>query len=95
LSETIEQAAEAAASGAKQEQPEKREFKACPCGVVPEQLLLEVPQQGKVGRATCGTCGVWGMDFLRGHTQDPEAILDKAHAAWDSAPRASAVTPDS
>lgn len=69
-------------------EPEKRTYAPCPCGQVPEQLIIEIPQQGKIGRASCGTCGAWGIEFLRGVTQDNEVILDKAHAAWDSAPRA-------
>lgn len=65
----------------------ERTYKPCPCGKVPEQLIIEIPQQGKLGRAVCGICGEWGVDFLRGMTQDPESILDKAQAAWDAAPR--------
>lgn len=95
--ETIEQAA-AAATGPgptappedqpnRPEEPVKRVFKACPCGQVPERLLLEINRDSKVGRATCGTCGTWGLEFLRGHEEDPERILDKAQAAWDAGPR--------
>jgi hypothetical protein len=67
----------------------KRIYVACPCGEVPEQLILEVNQESKVGRASCGACGTWGVDFLRGVAREPEAILDKAQAAWDAAPRPS------
>ena len=67
----------------------KRIYTPCPCGAVPEQLLLEVNQESKVGRVTCGTCGVWGLDFLRGHEREQEGILDKAQASWDAAPRSS------
>ena len=65
----------------------KRIYQPCPCGAVPEQLVLEVNQESKVGRATCGNCGVWGVDFLRGLAREQEPILDKAQAAWDAAPR--------
>ena len=67
--------------------PPKREFQPCPCGNKPERLLLEVDQQSKVGRALGDCCGMWGVEFLRGVETDPEKILDKAHAAWDTAPR--------
>lgn len=66
---------------------EPRTFAPCPCGKVPDKLLLEVDQNSKVGRATC-PCGAWGVDFLRGLETDPEKILDKAHKEWDAAPRA-------
>jgi hypothetical protein len=93
LAETIEHAAASAAGNAEKRQPEamteepKRIYAQCPCGAIPEQLVLEVPQQGKIGRASCATCGTWGVEFLRGVSQEPEMILDKAHAAWDAAPR--------
>lgn len=66
----------------------QRDFAPCMCGEKPERLIIEVAQDNKLGRATCDKCGVWTVDFLRGHTIDQTAILDKAHAAWDSAPRA-------
>jgi hypothetical protein len=65
----------------------KRIFKQCPCGKVPEKLVLEVDQQSKLGRAMGDCCATWAVEFLRGQTTDPEQILDKAHAAWDAAPR--------
>ena len=65
----------------------QRKFAPCPCGKVPDKLILEVDQNSKVGRANC-PCGEWGVDFLRGVESEPERILDKAHAAWDAAPRA-------
>ena len=64
-----------------------RQYRVCPCGKTPTQLILEVSQEGKVGRATADCCGIWGVDFLRGYAREPEAILDKAQAAWDAAPR--------
>ncbi len=70
------------------EAPPKRVYQPCPCGKVPEQLMLEVNEQNKLGRALC-PCGVWGLEFLRGFEKDPEKILDKAQQAWDSAPRPS------
>ena len=69
----------------------KRIYQPCPCGTVPEQLFLEVNQDSKVGRVTCGNCGAWGVDFLRGHEREQEPMLDKAQAAWDAAPRPSEV----
>ena len=65
----------------------QRDFAPCMCGQKPERLVIEVAQDNKLGRATCDKCGVWTVDFLRGHATEPDQILDKAHAAWDSAPR--------
>jgi len=67
--------------------PPKRIFKACFCGAVPEGLILEMNKESKIGKATCGTCCTWGLDFLRGIEHDPEKIMDKAQAAWDAGPR--------
>lgn len=96
MSETIEQAAAAAAKGPDAAvkdpppppPPPKRLFVACPCGKIPEKLILEMNQESKVARAVGGCCGSWAIEFLRGFETEPEAILDKAHAAWDAAPRA-------
>lgn len=76
--------------GREEVKADKRIYLPCPCGAIPEQLLLEVNQESKVGRVTCGNCGSWGVDFLRGHAREQEDILDKGQAAWDAAPRPSA-----
>lgn len=85
--ETIANAAAAAAKQGAVSEPKQRTYQRCPCGVVPEQLMLEVDRNAKVARASCGTCGTWGVDFLRGLSTEPEQILDKAQLAWDAAPR--------
>lgn len=68
------------------EQP-KRHYQPCPCGKTPERLMLEVQQDSKVGRAYGDCCGTWAVEFLRGIETNHEKILDKAHTAWDTAPR--------
>lgn len=79
------------AAPAAPEAPTKRQFAPCPCGKVPEQLMLEIDERNKLGRASC-PCGAWGVEFLRGFEKEPEKILDKAQQAWDSAPRPSEVS---
>jgi len=38
-------------------------------------LVVSRAGQGtKVGRATCGSCGVWGVDFLAPRTQEQEPV---------------------
>lgn len=59
----------------------------CPCGAANMNLMLEIPQGAKVGRATCGTCGVWGVDFLAPRTQDQNVVSVAAAKAWNEAPR--------
>jgi hypothetical protein len=60
----------------------------CPCGVANVNLLIDLPQGSKVGRAGCSACGVWGVDFLAPRTQDQELVGQHAAKAWNEAPRA-------
>lgn len=60
----------------------------CPCGNNETNLLLDVPQGQKVGRATCSICGIWGVDFLVPRSQDQELVGQAASKAWNEAPRA-------
>ena len=60
----------------------------CPCGVTNVNLLIDLPQGSKVGRAGCSACGVWGVDFLAPRTQDQELVGKHAAKAWNEAPRA-------
>jgi len=64
-----------------------RIFEPCPCGAVPEKLMLQVSEKSKLGFASGSCCDDWKIEFLRGNATDPEVILDKAQLAWDSARR--------
>jgi len=59
----------------------------CPCGTGEPNLMLDVPQGQKIGRASCSLCGVWGVDFLVPRTQDQNLIGAAASKAWNEAPR--------
>lgn len=59
----------------------------CACGATDFNLMIELPQSSKVGRATCGACGTWGIDFLAPRTQDQNLISGAAAKAWNEAPR--------
>ncbi|MCK5090232.1 MAG: hypothetical protein KAQ88_09645 [Hyphomicrobiaceae bacterium] len=59
----------------------------CPCGTANVNLLIDIPQGSKVGRGTCGACGVWGVDFLAPRSQDKEIMGKAAAKAWNEAPR--------
>lgn len=65
----------------------------CPCGTPNVNLLLDVAPNNKVGRASCGACGVWGVDFLAPRTKDNELIGKAAAKAWNEAPRIAATDP--
>lgn len=60
----------------------------CPCGTVPENLLIEMPDRAKYGRAMGDCCGDWSIEFKNGYTQDPEKTTARAREAWNDAPRA-------
>lgn len=59
----------------------------CPCGTANVNLLIDLPQGSKVGRAGCSACGVWGVDFLAPRTQDQDLVGKAAAKAWNEAPR--------
>ena len=59
----------------------------CPCGTPNVNLLIDLPQGSKVGRAGCSACGVWGVDFLAPRTQDQEILGSATAKAWNEAPR--------
>ena len=63
------------------------ELAPCPCGTPNVNLMIDLPQGAKVGRAGCGTCGVWGVDFLAPRTQDQDLLGKAAAKAWNEAPR--------
>lgn len=65
----------------------------CPCGTVNVNLLVDLPQGSKVGHGTCGSCGVWGIDFLAPRSNDKELIATAAAKAWNEAPRVTATDP--
>ena len=65
----------------------------CPCGAVNVNLVLDIAQGGKIGRSTCGACGIWGVDFLAPRSKDQELIGNAAAKAWNEAPRNVATDP--
>jgi len=65
----------------------QRNLEPCPCGTDNVNLLIDVAQGSKVGRATCGACGIWGVDFLAPRSQDKELMGRAATKVWNEAPR--------
>ncbi len=78
---------QAPAPNAAPETPPQHVYAPCPCGQVPESLLIEVAQDNKVARAAGNCCATWYVEFLRGNTVDQQVITDRATKAWDAAPR--------
>lgn len=72
---------------------QKINLEPCPCGAVKVNLMVDVGQGTKIGRATCGACGVWGVDFLAPRTQDQELFGKAASKAWNEAPRITQTDP--
>ena len=71
-----------------QPQPElKIDLEPCPCGKVPEGLMIEMQERGKYGRTMGDCCAEWAVEFRNGYTADQQETLKKAAAAWNAAPR--------
>lgn len=59
----------------------------CPCGKVPERLMIEMPQRAKYGLTMGDCCASWAVEFRNGYTDDPNKTADLARQAWQEAPR--------
>ena len=66
----------------------KQALSPCMCGAAEPNVVIEIPNGTKIGRATCGECGIWGVDFLAPRSQDQNVIGAAATKAWTEAPRA-------
>jgi len=84
LPETIEAAVKNAIAA---KTPQRIELRPCPCGELSVTLMMDAAPNSKIGRATCGTCGTWGVDFLVPRSQDQNLVGMKAAEAWNEAPR--------
>lgn len=60
----------------------------CPCGQVPNRLILEMQRQAKYGNALGECCANWAVEFRNGFTADQEESVVRATEAWNAAPRA-------
>lgn len=69
--------------------PEKAVHGSCPCGQIPEDLIIEVAERAKYGLVMGDCCGAWSVEFRNGYQKDPDVTNRLAATAWNSAPRAS------
>jgi hypothetical protein len=67
--------------------PEKPAYARCACGEVPAELAINLPPGSKYGHVAGNCCGDWMLEFKAGYPKDNEALLAKAVAAWNAAPR--------
>lgn len=68
----------------------KINLRACPCGKPPGLLRIEMAGKGaKIGQARGSCCGAWAVEFIN-NTDNMELSLEKAAAAWNTAPRSAA-----
>ena len=59
----------------------------CPCGEVPEDLIIRVPQGSKYGTVAGQCCGDWVLEFKAGYPKSNEELSNQAEVAWNAAPR--------
>lgn len=66
---------------------EKIVLEPCPCGKIPEGLMIEMQERAKYGRVMGNCCTEWAVEFRNGYSEDQERTLVKAQQAWNAAPR--------
>lgn len=62
-------------------------LKKCACGKAPKGLIIEAPNQAKLGAAMGDCCSVWRIEFQNHYTSDHDRTLALAQKAWNDAPR--------
>ena len=64
------------------------ELKGCPCGKVPEALVIEGQNRQKWQHVAGTCCGTWEVEFRTSYYPNgsPE-LMELAIAAWNDAPR--------
>lgn len=60
----------------------------CPCGVVPTDLMINIPRGSKYGTVAGNCCAVWAMEFKVGYPATEDIATQIAISAWEAAPRA-------
>jgi len=60
----------------------------CPCGEVPDGLIMECSERAKIGRAAGQCCGSWYVEYLNRFEGDQNKMLVNAVKAWNDSPRA-------
>lgn len=68
--------------------PMQRIHKACPCGAVPTDLIISIPQGSKYGTVAGNCCAIWAMEFKAGYPRDEKHAAQIGIDAWRDAPRA-------
>jgi hypothetical protein len=66
---------------------EPRQLQPCPCGTIPENLVIEVRERAKYGLVSGSCCSEWHVEFRNGYTDDNALTTSRAADAWNQAPR--------
>lgn len=62
-------------------------LKKCPCGEVPERLVIVEGSTCKYAMVAGGCCNEWHIEFRTGY-ESGDKLMELATAAWNFAPRA-------
>lgn len=60
---------------------------ACPCGQVPETLMVELAPRSKLGKVQGDCCGYWIIEFKAAFNETPQQVAIRAKTAWQAALR--------
>lgn len=59
----------------------------CPCGQVPTDIMINMPQGSKYGTVAGNCCGDWMLEFKAGYPKDNNHLIVLATNAWNSLSR--------
>ena len=63
-------------------------LKRCPCGQVPNSLIIQELELGsRYKRAVPDCCKAWHIEFRVGYTKEDQEIMRLAKEAWNALPR--------
>lgn len=71
----------------KKEVVERPPYAACPCGEVPSDIMINLPQGAKYGTVAGNCCGDWVLEFKAGYPKNNDELVLAARTAWNEAPR--------
>jgi len=64
------------------------ELAPCPCGQVPEKLIVDASEHARCALVSGYCCGEWAIGFRTNRSKfDSEENIRRAREAWNAAPR--------
>jgi hypothetical protein len=67
--------------------PQPQPYARCPCGKVPDAIIVECQERAKWGRVMGNCCAEWSLEFKNNYMSDPQETQRRASKAWNEAPR--------